>query len=453
MGIIKESDFVKLLEKIDEFNHTKKYNGVVLSLGFFSWFFSYLYDVHWPSMIFIFIIIVIFMYTMITKIDWIPIVSPGLCLFFCFTGKFWYTVQNNSFWIIIAVPLFFIICLFIHRKNIILGKLWLGYVLLGICSLLSLINAYSGMPAGYYLNAISPIFYIIIYTTFVSFIPKNKADYFGRLLVMLGVMISIQIFAWYAVNGSSMISNSKSLTLGWGISNAIAIILNITIAMNCFFLCRTKSRFIWSITLAIQSIGMLLTMSRGGLLGSIFIAIAFSYIIYKHHKDKKFLAVEFGAFVILIPITIFIFSHSSTSAIRWLWDNGSDDRGRWVVYKEAIETFIKYPLFGGSLAVRTDSYGNLHHFHNTVLHVLACLGLTGFAALIFHLYQKFKLLFENLTLYKTFAIIAIIATHIHGLFDNTYFTSSYMMLLILWLAIIEKDIYPDSIDDNDCNLM
>ena len=245
--------------------------------------------------------------------------------------------------------------------------------------------------------------------------------------------------------------NRYSLYFGWGMYNTMGMMLTMCIPA-CFYLA-AKYKHGWAFTLCgIANLGAAyLCMSRQAILmGTImFVACAVWLLIRTRGKARIINALIMFYLAIIGLIVLVIMYDKLASMFSDLMDAIDTGSARTVIWQEAINKFLSYPVFGAGFYSRTrwvwgqSGFADImpRMYHNTIIQVLECSGLVGFAAYAYHRVQTVLSFFKNVTNDRFFIAITIVALLLVSLLDNHIFyifpTIIYSMLVGV-LALSEK---------------
>ncbi|MDA3932057.1 MAG: O-antigen ligase family protein [Tenericutes bacterium] len=286
-------------------------------------------------------------------------------------------------------------------------------------------------------------FYLLIYLFFVQTIKGETLDYLIKLFIVLGILISTQVLYYYISTGdvTDALRNNR-VDLGWGISNFIATYLIMFITATIYYIKTKKYRVITVFIVAYEILMLIFTLSRGGVLSFIAIIPLLLYYLYHGQKNKKVMTLYLLLLLVLL-VTVFVVRTDYLIPLfeRFKELDLYDGSGRVELWRQAIEKFKEYPLFGAGLFARVegDYFG---FYHNTILHTLASLGIIGLVSLLWQAFVVIKVIFNKINLEKGILLIALIGANIHGMVDNVYFMPQFMIIFFVIVAAIE--IYNDN---------
>lgn len=354
-----------------------------------------------------------------------------------------------------AFPYMFFICAIIvfagivyyfirNRKNIQKPKMIIGFALFALCSCLSLFNLNANGQNIRYLYSLAPIAYLGVYVFFSFFLGKNKEKYISLSILFLGILLSLELI----IEGLSLGSFSeKIITLGWGGANTVSIFVNLAIVACCYLLCvmEKKKETIFIVLLLFFLIFMqFLTLSRAGVI-TLFVAfVPLIIVTLKKAKQRDILNISLLIGIIIVLILFIALSDDIFSRLSSLLNKGFDDNGRIDIWNDSIEGFKNHPIIGNGLfsyGVTTiqNDYNRMMVCHNTYIQCLFSFGILGLISLIIHFFEKYRILYKNMTLFKVFYLLFSLIAFCQGMIDNTYFMIYFMLVYIIILVGGERN--------------
>ena len=313
------------------------------------------------------------------------------------------------------------------------GKLFLPQILLIVVILLGGIGSrfettQSGKLMAFVLIGMCPLF--------VSFMMMNYVDterdilaYFAKIALYFGVLITIELALYYIIKLDYIKTNIYNVPhLGWGISNTVATFFLITFPFGFYLFVNEEKRilsYIYLLLGVVEYLAIFPTTSRGALIfGSIefLIVVVVTAFLAKGKKRKQYYI--FAAIMIgLFAIAFGAFYQKLIKALKIIFNDGMQDSGRFQLYREALACFFEYPIFGvgfgyaGSWKQLIDTMG-IYQFHDTILQMLACIGIIGLLAYLYYYYVKLEIIFEKPTNYSLYLLIAYIGYEGYSLINT-----------------------------------
>ncbi len=360
-----------------------------------------------------------------------------------------YTVPFSLYVVAGSTIVGLVIHLILYREKINMGRFFIGLAIL--C--LSLILGGIATKAEYLVRqlgfvALCSLGLLFFYSFFVSTI-KMKFEDLARILTYLSIFIILQVITYYFVQENFIDSLlSKDISVGWGVTNNIGLILLFTFPFTLYLAIvnRGVKTSIYTIITFCQMITILVTYSRGSIFSMVLGSLILLPIAIKYAKDRwTFLS----TFNILLLGLSFILVYSGYYYPEYfnrfyqyvLKIDLNSINGRIPIYQELFEAFKQRPLFGYGMFAPFSGSSEIYTWgHSTILHTLYTAGILGAGALLFHLGQKYYLLFRQINIKKVIVIFSFGLSGLYGLFDVSYYFMNYMIVLIMAMAIIEQDI-------------
>jgi O-antigen ligase len=191
------------------------------------------------------------------------------------------------------------------------------------------------------------------------------------------------------------------------------------------------------VSLGLICLALILTVSRGAMLGLLFVAVVFGVVRYRRLLALGVIAV---ALVLLLPQTHDLVAHFATGFA------GQDlaTQMRFGEYKDALRLIGRYPLLGVGFtnAPDIDLYIGVSSMYLLVAQQMGLLGLTAFVATIITLFtsalRSRKQIWpdEMLSAIWLGALGAIVGALVSGIFDHYFFNIDFHnSVMLLWLVI------------------
>lgn len=365
-----------------------------------------------------------------------------------------YSAMNNFLAYVFLAPaiISFIAKFFIYPvKNFKPGSLFVPLILVSYALFLGgflspLSNYINGLPV---MVTIGPTM-LIIYCFFSAYVtpPENFCikKYVCYLLILLGLTSFLHLLI-YRLNMNEFKNNILgTVYLGWGNINCAATLILISMASCWYFIATEKNIIPFFIILVILFIGVILSNSSG-VLG---ICVAFTPVLmfFTNKKItmtnrrifKTILTTVCTLFILLICVSIAIFRHDNI--LDKILPFFSESQ-RTKLFKEAVELFAKYPIFGVGLGydsgkTLTTTNLMLYNFHSVFFHVLGTMGIVGIIAYSFYYFARFKILMQNDTCFSLFATITFIMFECYAFIDTAEFNAIPLMsTMTVFLTIVE----------------
>ncbi len=370
----------------------------------------------------------------------------------------------DSLWVfLIFVPV--AVCLVLHFiyypiKKVFFGKLFFPIVGVSVALLLG------GLFSPYYQNfarglittlTVGPLilFAYFLFSQYIS--PPKEIDvrqYFFFALCMIAFAACAELFlqVFFQVN----LHPTQMYTLGWGSWNSVGAILLFSIPACWYMMLYSRNGHAYLLLLIFFYYSMYLTQSEGAA-GTAFAMtpIILLTTIFKGSLKKnkyRILKVATLLFFTFIVITIFAFAVMGKLPryIELFLLELGNDSSRTKLYKEAMDLFAKFPVFGvGCGYTNPDSFLSAqlfslttYNFHSTIIHVLATMGIVGIIAYAFYYVARFKIICKSPSPFNLFAFFAFIMFEIYASVDTGEFCVIPLLFCITALfVVVEKNNY------------
>lgn len=287
-------------------------------------------------------------------------------------------------------------------------------------------------------------YFIMLYTCPKDFVDIKRYTCF--ILFFLGLVLICQAFIHLIRMQPPNIDHimRAEFNVGWGNRNGIALSLTLMIPA-AFYLAYTSKHLaiLYYIVPFIQHIGVFLMFSRAGLI-IITIEMVVS-IIYTFIKgsNKSHLVYTIGIIGILIAIFMLKNSEIVMQMIEIIdthFDGTTSKRD--LLYKEAMQVFLEHPLFGAGVGYIGSIFSVAPHcmywFHNTILQVMANMGIIGLICYVIFYVARGVIMFSNPKQFNMILSIALVMFEIYCLAENaTFIPFPNMYIVILITAIME----------------
>lgn len=291
--------------------------------------------------------------------------------------------------------------------------------------------------------------FYLLFSAYVRF-DGTVFDHFMFCVLMLGCLLLAQLgftcvdwgpdgLRFTASGGIDKIS----LNFGWGNSNAMGGMLAFLMPSGFYFAYSHRWGWLGYFLGGGMFLGIVLTQSRGALLGAAVTLILSLAVLVSGGKNRKTNRVLTAAVAFAGIVTVGLFYEKLLRLVRTMLEYGTGDTGRFTIWKFAIEKFREYPVFGAGFY--TDFHYDLweknvypYFYHNTPLQVLASGGLVAFAAYVYHRITTVVLVFRKPDLYRIFMGLCVLGLLIFCLFEVIFFATYPVIIYSVMLLFMEK---------------
>ncbi len=275
----------------------------------------------------------------------------------------------------------------------------------------------------------------------------GRCEYIAKVLLALGVLISVQILIFYLGNKDYKFSNDY-IMLGWGTRNPVAAILALTMPSSFYFATKKgKLNFLFIALGCAEFLLVLLLKSRGvTLVSTVGILAMFIYTPIKAANRKGAIILEAVFVAAAIGMTIFAFDKVERLFSRFI-TSGLDGLGRLDLFKEGLRVFKRFPIFGAGFDFKTDVYyyhvpdslGPVY-YHDTFIQILACFGIFGLLAYAYLYFWRYRIALTKMTAVKFALLVGMLVLEGYSLVDTVYFQPMAYCIMMFISLCMEKDL-------------
>lgn len=246
--------------------------------------------------------------------------------------------------------------------------------------------------------------YLIIVAIMVKVIDNvDKLNFVIGLFVVCGLGMAMNTIVNYFFSGFTFLGSIRGSAIESGIfadPNDLALFLNVILVLLFYYFFRGKRKIIFLSSILIVISAIILTYSRGGLLGMLTVFVGL--VIFRKSERKKLVLLGIVFALIFIPfVTEEYKERMSTITTEARVDPETGEYpGRMQAWVNLIPVGFRRPLLGvgagNSVYLAGEHTQSWHLAHNSFLQAFLDLGLLGFAifstlfVLPFRQYQKLK---------------------------------------------------------------
>lgn len=335
--------------------------------------------------------------------------------------------------------------------------LWAFLFYLG-ANLLSLITIPKHLLADGIVGVLQTLAFVFIYAYFRNHQEEGDQEYIAKSFSLFGLTIFLE-FLLYVLSFKGTYDWGKTLELGWGVTNSIAMVILLIFPIIVYHLLKhPKHLYMTALIVALLTL-LILTLSKAAYVALALLIIPFmlsTFLSRKTKEQKRLYGLSLVLTLVLSVVAYFIASSQEQLVkefkdyILWMDERGwFNDVARLEIYQYAWTLFKQNPLFGtGSytagyyLTLEFDA-PLLKHYHSFVMQTLATVGSVGFLTFIFLILAIAKKALSH-SLFNICVFFSLLAMIIHGLMDNT-FHNPLIMLIVAFLAALLEEAPPLSI--------
>ena len=362
----------------------------------------------------------------------------------------------KSFFLIIIPFLVLLVASFIYylvknffnpKKKLKTGSLFIAMVLGMIaCALGGLFSEdYTFVHA---LCAFAVVFVCyLIYFILINGCLDDLKDYIYKIIVTICILAMVETVVYYLPINSDFVARifDKHMNIGWAMTNSIATIYSIAIPIILYHSIKAKNPAFDYVLIFFICVFLLFTLSRTALLfAGILLPLAFVYTFIKTpHKKASIIAICVSAAALLV--LYLIFREDLNKILGVMFERGTDLRGRAEIWEYCINEFKKMPAFGLSFFGEDMSgfWYPTRVIHNTLLQILCCTGVVGFVLFVPYFVKRYELLIRKFSLFKVFALFAVLLWELGGLFDLNFIRIFQLIIIFIIMAACENETTPE----------
>ncbi len=287
---------------------------------------------------------------------------------------------------------------------------------------------------------------------------KFNVDYFAWFGVIMGVVVALEV-GWIYIAEDVIVDGTilrGRIYSGWGCYNNIGAIISMSIPFAFYLACKKKHNFMYTILGCFLFAAVILSCSRGSMVGGAFaFAVSYIYTFIKARNKKEFHLTTL-ALIGFVGIAAILFHKEIIELFNAVPDiaEGNDgsisfnDSGRFNLYKAGLKVFLDNPIFGqtfypaaGSMPEFSDVEAFSSFFpprwHNTVVQLLAACGAVGMLAYSYHRIETIRFFFKKPTVTNTFIAISIVTLLGMSLLDCHFFNVAPVFFYSMALTVME----------------
>lgn len=350
-----------------------------------------------------------------------------------------------------------------ERKKRGVPKFLSGFVLLGAAYLLgglgsSFYDAQSVLFGAVQIAALSGLYFFFYFTIDWENVSE---DYLATLFTIVGIGVFIEVIGTYFNPGAPGLhgeGDRNKLYTGWGVWNCVGCVMAMCMPAPIYFAVKRKQGWLFSLLCCVFFLGVVLTQSRGSILfgAAVFVACVV-YNLYKAKgRAKLWSGVVYAALLAGAAIAAVLFRDKLADMFSSLIDAGLNDSGRFSLYEQCWESFLKHPIFGvgwydspgiqlGNGGMYPNGDPHLEGYfvpgfaHNTFFQLIGCGGAFAFLAYLFHRAQTVLMVFRDPTPVKIVAALCVAAMLLTSFVDNHIFNMGPGLLYSVLLVFAEKE--------------
>lgn len=282
---------------------------------------------------------------------------------------------------------------------------------------------------------------------------KNvKKTYFFQTAVCVGILLLMELGWIYltgnVINKDGIIIRSK-LYSGWGVCNNIGFMLVMMVPYVFYLATKSNRGWLYCILGSTFMVGIIFSCSRNAnLTGLGIFLISIGYMLYRC-PDRKKNAITLIVYWLVVLAVYLIWKEEIYQLFEGTIKKGLSAGGRDTIFEEGVELFTMEPLLGNSFYSpgylpwdfsTSKSFSSFFppRWHNTFVQLMACCGIFGVAAYLYHRFQTVMLFLRNRNDKKIFIAISILALLVSSMMDCHFFNVGPVLFYSMALAFAEN---------------
>lgn len=282
-------------------------------------------------------------------------------------------------------------------------------------------------------------------------VDENTFVYIAFSLLALLSVLTIELFVAYLTIDGVLADGTihrELLYFGWGTYNNFGMYA--TICVPAAFYLSARYRHGWAFTLVgVLNLGVcVMCMSRQAMImgGIIYVVCAIWLILRTNGVARINNVVIFGIILVIGVVFTGLAYEKIGKMFLSLVSSIETGSGRTIIWKEGIDNFLNYPIFGAGLYSRKawvwgqSGFANIIPvmYHNTIIQILGSGGIVGLVAYCYHRLQTVFCFLQNITHERIFVALVIVGLLLTSLLDNHIFYLYPTMIYSLLLGVLEQ---------------
>lgn len=255
------------------------------------------------------------------------------------------------------------------------------------------------------------------------------------VIALAGVIVAEMIIYFIRVDDALFSITYKQMSLGWAITNSVAVMLAFAIPF-CFYLARKKK-----VQLPYMLLGTLyyffifLTNCRSMMLvgtGVYLICLVLSFV----YNNWWQALINTGVLVVLVVLATTVLRESIFNRFITYGLDGTGREEQWAYY---WDKFKENKMFGMGFMTDETYRDGIVRAHSTPLQILVSMGIIGAICAIPYYFVRYKVFINRPTIFKLFAFVCYIAMVGYGLVDCALISSYKLIAVYMLMTAVELD--------------
>ncbi len=337
-------------------------------------------------------------------------------------------------------------------------------VLYGLCAFVAALLL-NGIFSEYYtvMNLVYAIFLAMLFLGIFCFTCGNikvSGETFERIaysFIAMFIVLATELTVVYITYDNLIVDgviNRGEIRFGWGTYNNFGLYAIMCLPANFYLAAKYRHGWIFTLAGAVNLFMIFMCMSRQVMvMGTLIYALCMIWLLIRTKGYARLInALIFGVLALAFLIAFAAAHEWFFKLFSNLANSLETGSGRTLIWKDGVEKFLNYPLFGAGFYSRRQWVWGQSGFadilpimyHNTVVQVMACSGIVGLAAYAVHRVQTVVSFLKDVTHDRIFVALIIVGMLLSSLLDNHLFylfpTLIYSMLIgVLTLSERKKE--------------
>lgn len=244
--------------------------------------------------------------------------------------------------------------------------------------------------------------------------------------------------------------NRGEIVFGWGPYTSYGVLAVMTIPAITYLAGKLKYGFLLTAYAIVVAAAIILSCARQGIVALVIIYPISLLVLLIKGKNKFANATVVTALLIACAILFAVYFDKVAEFFKDLFanvivDGELDGSGRMKLWRQGIENFKNYPVFGIGFYTKTiypyNSFRFLPYvYHNTIVQMLGACGIIGLIVYAIHRVQTVISFCKNVTIERTFIVLAACSILITSLMDVHLFGIWLTMAYAFFVAVLEKSL-------------
>lgn len=356
--------------------------------------------------------------------------------------------------LLVSIILFLVRTGFFHKLGFGKTPMLLPMLLLGVVFALNGLGTETwnshGMWYGIFNAVVIIVGFILIYHGFSE---DESAEELGKYFAYVSSLISVVLIGQLVdlyINGGVLedgILDRAKFFVGWGVTNTIGVSLAVLIPVIMYGAQKNRCGMLYFAVATMTYLAIPFTLSRNALVVSTliyFICVAVFCFFGEKREDFRFYTfccfVMFGIMIVLAWDVI-------NPIVNDFVIKGFGDSGRFQIWRDAFDIFLKNPIFGGGFnalpcpdLVFESAIFMPWMAHNTVFQILCSMGAVGLCAYLIYRVATLVPFFRRPSLLKNMLGLSVAVLLLESLLDNFIFYITPTFYYTVCLAIAYKSL-------------